>query len=131
MYLLSGAMSLHHLAIMTKPSLSCLLCFLCMLAIPIFPFLKFKEFLIYLYICTLFLNTNVHVFHCKSLTSVMNEEMVIPMRVAGNAFASELGGHSVPPRRSSPCAPCALQTWEDGGSPEKGQVQHALYALSC
>ena len=42
-------MSLHHLAIMTKPSLSCLLCFLCMLAIPIFPFLKFEEFLIYLY----------------------------------------------------------------------------------
>ena len=42
-------MSLHHLAIMTKPSLSCLLCFLCMMAIPIFPFLKFKEFLIYLY----------------------------------------------------------------------------------
>ena len=41
MYLLSGAMSLHHLAIMTKPFLSCLLCFLCMLAIPIFPFLKF------------------------------------------------------------------------------------------
>ena len=34
MYLLSGAMSLHHLAIVTKPSLSCLLCFLCMLAIP-------------------------------------------------------------------------------------------------
>ena len=48
MYLLSGAMSLHHLAIMTKPSLSCLLCFLCMLAIPIFPFFKFEEFLIYL-----------------------------------------------------------------------------------
>ena len=42
-------MSLHHLAIMTEPSLSCLLCFLCMLAIPIFPFLKFEEFLIYLY----------------------------------------------------------------------------------
>ena len=35
-------MSLHHLAIMTKPSLSCLLCFLCMLAIPIFPFLRFE-----------------------------------------------------------------------------------------
>ena len=30
-------MSQHHLAIMTKPSLSCLFCFLCMLAIPIFP----------------------------------------------------------------------------------------------
>ena len=44
-YLLSGAMSLHHLVIMTKPSLSCLLCFLRMLAIPIFPFLKFEEFL--------------------------------------------------------------------------------------
>ena len=48
-YLLSGAMSLHHLPIMTKPSLSCLLCFLCMSAIPIFPFLKCEEFLIYLY----------------------------------------------------------------------------------
>ena len=48
MYLLSGAMSLHHLVIMTKPSLSCLPCFLCMLAIPIFPFLKVEEFLIYL-----------------------------------------------------------------------------------
>ena len=35
---LGGAMSLHHLAIMTKLSLSCPLC---MLAIPIFPFLKF------------------------------------------------------------------------------------------
>ena len=46
---LSGAMSQHHLAIMTKPSLSCLLCFLCTLAIPIFPFLKVEEFLIYLY----------------------------------------------------------------------------------
>ena len=46
-YLLSGAMSLHHLAITTEPSLSCLLCFLCMLAIPIYPF-KFEEFLIYL-----------------------------------------------------------------------------------
>ena len=40
MYLLSGAISLHLLAIMTKPSLSCLLCFLCMLAIP---FLKKKK----------------------------------------------------------------------------------------
>ena len=30
-YLPSGAMSLHHLAIMTQSSLSCLLCFLCML----------------------------------------------------------------------------------------------------
>ena len=39
-------MSLHHLAIMTKPSLSCLLCFLCMLAIPIFPFLKFEDLLV-------------------------------------------------------------------------------------
>ena len=48
-YLLSGAMSLDHLATMTEPSLSCLLCFLCMLAIPIYPFLKFEEFLIYLY----------------------------------------------------------------------------------
>ena len=54
MYLLCGAMSLHHLAIMTKPSLSCLLCFLCMLAIPIFPFLKFEEFLIYLLYRALF-----------------------------------------------------------------------------
>ena len=41
----------HHLVIMNKPSLSCLLCFLCMLAIPIFPFLKFEEFLIYLPLC--------------------------------------------------------------------------------
>ena len=72
MCLLSGAMSLHHLVIMTKSSLSCLPCFLCMLAIPIFPFLKFEEFLIYLFIliidgsgkcptsyCTV---TNVHTF---------------------------------------------------------------------
>ena len=36
-YLLSGAMSLHHLAIITKPSQFCLLC---MLAIPIFPSLN-------------------------------------------------------------------------------------------
>ena len=50
MYLLSGATctSLHHLAILTEPSLSFLLCFLCMLTIPIFPFLKLEEFLIYL-----------------------------------------------------------------------------------
>ena len=43
-YLLSGAVSLHHLAIMTKPSLSCLLCFLCMLAIPIIPLFKMRRF---------------------------------------------------------------------------------------
>ena len=36
-------MSLHHLAIMTEPSLSCLLCFLCMLAIPIYPFFKIRR----------------------------------------------------------------------------------------
>ena len=59
MYLLSGAISLHQLVIMTKPSLSCLLCFLCMLAIPIFPFLKFEEFLIYLYICIATLTSSV------------------------------------------------------------------------
>ena len=35
-------MSLHHLAVMTQPSLSRLLYFLCILAIPIFPFLKFE-----------------------------------------------------------------------------------------
>ena len=34
----------HHLAIMTQPSLSCLLYILCMLAIPIYPFLKLKDF---------------------------------------------------------------------------------------
>ena len=41
-YLLSEAMSLHHLPIMTKPSLSCLLCFLCMLAIYI-PLFKIRR----------------------------------------------------------------------------------------
>ena len=35
-------MSLHHLAIMTKPSPSCLLCFLCVLAIPFFDLLSNK-----------------------------------------------------------------------------------------
>ena len=63
MYLLSGATSLHHLAIGTKPSLSCLLCFLCMLAIPIFPFL---EFLVYLsrllFYQTGIIVTRVHVY---------------------------------------------------------------------
>ena len=53
-------MSLHHLAIMTKPSLSCLLCFLCMLAIPIFPFLKVKEFLIYLYKLYMYIHINLN-----------------------------------------------------------------------
>ena len=53
-------MSLHHLAIMTKPSLSCLLCFLCMLAIPIFPFLKFKEFLNELY-AYMYMYMSIHV----------------------------------------------------------------------
>ena len=46
MYLLSGAMSLHHLAIMTKPSLSCLLCFLCMLYIPLFKIRRIFDLLV-------------------------------------------------------------------------------------
>ena len=62
-YLQSGAVSLHHLAIITKRSLSCLLC---MLAIPIFPFLKVKEFLIYLYGISNNYGHNIPVVHNKN-----------------------------------------------------------------
>ena len=95
MYLLCGAMSLHHLAIMTKPSLSCLLCFLCMLAIPIFPFLKVEEFLIYL--SRLFFNfiqtgSNMYMYICIIFTSPSPSPPFFPHCSITMRFVTKMAG---------------------------------------
>ena len=86
MYLLSGTMSLHHLAIMTKPSLSCLLC---MLAIPIFPFLKF---------------TCKHCTNCCSLYHVCVRVFTTVLEALGTAFS---------PSRCADLTPAYVQSVRD------------------
>ena len=46
-YLLTGAMSLHHLAVMTQPSLSCRLYFLSMLTITMFKMQRLFTSIVY------------------------------------------------------------------------------------